>query len=169
MAEDARLFSIRVCILIIKFTLRFSLLPTSRNSDPGSRSKLSSPFPTTVRDLHLCYREKTSALSPLVDLRRIAQTKPAIKAFYNPFVSPSSIFVALYQVSSIPGVPVHQVRDADLASFHWVTELAVVCAVVTSIAPSFTAVRAVSRTDCPKLNHCGSFSLRGVVGRTILF
>ena len=48
------------------------LLPPTRNSDPGSYSRLFSPLPTTARALHL-HREKGSAGSPLVDSRRIAQ------------------------------------------------------------------------------------------------
>ena len=49
------------------------LLPPTRNSDPGSYSRLFSPLPSTVRALH-CYGEKTSTLSSLVDSRRIAPT-----------------------------------------------------------------------------------------------
>ena len=48
----------------------FYSLPPSRNSDPGSHSRLFSPLPTTVRALHF-YREKISALSSLVDSRRL--------------------------------------------------------------------------------------------------
>ena len=49
------------------------LLPLSRNSDPGShRARL---FSTRARALHLnFYREKDSALSSLVDSRRIVPT-----------------------------------------------------------------------------------------------
>ena len=47
--------------------------PSSRNADPGSHSRLFSPLPTTVRALHF-YREKSSALSSLVDSRRIVPT-----------------------------------------------------------------------------------------------
>ena len=47
--------------------------PSSRNADPGSHSRLFSPLPTTVRALHF-YREKSSALSSLVDSRRIVLT-----------------------------------------------------------------------------------------------
>ena len=57
-------------IPFIIFALLFSL-PPSRSLDPGSRSRLFSPLPITVRALH-CYREKISALSPLVDSSRIA-------------------------------------------------------------------------------------------------
>ena len=50
-------------------------LPPSRTSDPGSHSRLFPPprHPTTVRVLHF-YREKKSALSSLVDSRRIVPT-----------------------------------------------------------------------------------------------
>ena len=51
----------------------FFSLPPSRNSDPGTHSRLFSPLPTTVRALH-CYREKISALSSLVNLRRTVLT-----------------------------------------------------------------------------------------------
>ena len=56
-------------IPFIIFTLLFSL-PPSRNSDTGSHSRLFSPLATTVRALHF-YCEKISALSSLVDSRRI--------------------------------------------------------------------------------------------------
>ena len=58
-------------IPFIFFALFF--LSPSRNSDPGSHSRLFSPLPTTVRALHF-YRENISALSPLVDSRRIVLT-----------------------------------------------------------------------------------------------
>ena len=45
----------------------------SRNSDPGTHSRLLSPLSTTVRALHF-HRENTSALSSLVYSRRIAAT-----------------------------------------------------------------------------------------------
>ena len=48
-------------------------LRPSRNSDPGSHCWLFSPLPATVRALNF-YREKTSAFSSLVDLRRTAPT-----------------------------------------------------------------------------------------------
>ena len=48
----------------------FCSLPPSRNSDLGSHNRLFSPLSTTVRALHF-YREKNSALSSLVDSRRI--------------------------------------------------------------------------------------------------
>ena len=59
-------------IPLITFALLFSL-PPSRNSDPGSHSRLFSPPHTTVRAL-LFDREKISALSSLVDSRRIVPT-----------------------------------------------------------------------------------------------
>ena len=42
----------------------------SRNSDPRSQSRRCSPLHTVVRSLHF-YRDKTSALSSLVESRRI--------------------------------------------------------------------------------------------------
>ena len=60
---------------------RFFSLPPSRNSDPVSHSS-SPPFPPTVRVLHF-YREKTSALSSLVDSRRIVPTHAIIGALDN--------------------------------------------------------------------------------------
>ena len=51
----------------------FLYLPPSRNSDPGSHSRLFSPLPTTVRALHF-YREKISAVFSLVDSRRTVLT-----------------------------------------------------------------------------------------------
>ena len=51
------------------FALLFSL-PPSRNSDPGSRSKLF-PLPTAVCAFHF-YRDKAPAVCSLVDSRRIA-------------------------------------------------------------------------------------------------
>ena len=54
-------------------------LPPSRNSDPGSHSRLFSPLSTTVRALSFC-REKTSALSCLVGLPRIVPTHAKIGA-----------------------------------------------------------------------------------------
>ena len=45
----------------------------SRNSDPGSRSRLFSPLPAMVRALQF-YREKISGLSCLIDSRRIVPT-----------------------------------------------------------------------------------------------
>ena len=55
------------------------LLPLSRNSDPGShRARL---FSTRARALHLnFYREKDSALSSLVDSRRIVPIHAMISA-----------------------------------------------------------------------------------------
>ena len=60
-------------IPFMMFALLFSL-PASRNSDPGSHSRLFSP-PTifAVRALHF-YRDKISALSSLVDSHRTALT-----------------------------------------------------------------------------------------------
>ena len=49
-------------------------LPPSRNSDPGSPSRhFFSTLPTTVRALHL-HRQKTSALSSLVDSRHFKES-----------------------------------------------------------------------------------------------
>ena len=59
-------------IPFIIFTILFSL-PPSRNSDPGSHSRLFFSLPTTVRALHF-YRENISAPSSLVDLRRTVLT-----------------------------------------------------------------------------------------------
>ena len=57
---------------------RLVLLPPSRNSDPGSHSRLS-PLPTInmvrVRALRF-HRETASALSSLVDSRRIVTIHP---------------------------------------------------------------------------------------------
>ena len=50
--------------------LPFFSLPPSRNSDPGSHSRLFSPLPSTVCAL-LCSREKISALSSLVDSQHL--------------------------------------------------------------------------------------------------
>ena len=60
------------------FALRLSLRPSS-NSDPGSHSRRSSPLPTTVRALFF-YRDKNSALSSLVDSRRIVPTHATLSA-----------------------------------------------------------------------------------------
>ena len=57
-------------IPFIMFALLFSL-PASRNAGPGSHTRLFSLLPATVHAFHF-YREKTSALSCLVDSRRIA-------------------------------------------------------------------------------------------------
>ena len=71
--DDLFFFIIMIfSIPFIIFALLFSL-PPSRNSDPGSHSSLFPPLPTTVRALHCC-REKISALSSLVDSRRIVPT-----------------------------------------------------------------------------------------------
>ena len=67
-----------VCVCVFFFFFFFNSfyyrrpsfsLPPSRNSDPGSHSRLFSPIPTTVRALHF-YPEEISAL-PLVDSRRM--------------------------------------------------------------------------------------------------
>ena len=59
------------------------LFLSSRNSDPGSHtgSRLFSPLPARVRALHF-YRDKISALSSLVDSRRIVPTH-APRSFQN--------------------------------------------------------------------------------------
>ena len=54
-------------IPFIMFALLFSL-PPSRNSDPGSYSRLFSPLVTTVRALHYYYGGKISARSSLLRL-----------------------------------------------------------------------------------------------------
>ena len=87
-----------VLIVLILFTV-FLLIPTSshsililallfslpsmnsRNSDPGSQSRLFSPLAATVRALHLC-REKTSAFSRLVDSRRNEPNHASRRVFY---------------------------------------------------------------------------------------
>ena len=68
-------------IPLIVFALLFSLPPiNSRDSGPRSRnSRLFSPLPTTVRALHF-FREYNSALSSLVDSRRIVRTHPIVGA-----------------------------------------------------------------------------------------
>ena len=71
---------IYLVLCIIVFALLFSFPPiNSRNSDPESHSRLFSPLPSTVRALHF-YREKVSALSSLVDSRRIVLTHAIIGA-----------------------------------------------------------------------------------------
>ena len=73
-----RLYVIFIYLLLIflhpiyYLPLLFSL-PPSLNSDPGSHGRLFFPLSTTVRALHF-YREKISALSSLVDSRRIVLT-----------------------------------------------------------------------------------------------
>ena len=64
--------SVSVSSHLLIFYLLFSFLP-SRNSDAGPHSRLNSPLSTTVRAFHF-YRDKTSALSSLVDSRRIEPT-----------------------------------------------------------------------------------------------
>ena len=60
------------CIPFVMFAPSFfSPSYCSRNLDPGSHSRNFYPLPTTVRALHF-FREKTSALSSLVDPRRLA-------------------------------------------------------------------------------------------------
>ena len=62
-------------IQFIMFALTFSLPPTVVVTQiRGHIAGSSSPLPTTVRALHF-YREKISALSSLVDSRRIAPTQ----------------------------------------------------------------------------------------------
>ena len=80
-----------VCVCAVYFMINFYfstpfiiftglvLVPPSRNSDPGSHSRLFSPLPTAVRALHF-YREKDSALSAIVDWRRIVPTHAIIGA-----------------------------------------------------------------------------------------
>ena len=71
-------FSFSPAIPFIFSTLRFPLTP-SRNSDPGSHSRLFSPL------FSYLYREKTSALSCLVDSRRIACTHTRRSQQLTPF------------------------------------------------------------------------------------
>ena len=59
--------------------LLFLLYINSRDSDPGSHSRLFSALPATVRALHF-YREKDSALPSLVDSHRIAPTHAIVGA-----------------------------------------------------------------------------------------
>ena len=56
-------------------------LPPSRNSDPGSHSRLFSPLPTTVRALPFFYREKPWTLSSLVYSRLVEWRLPDTKQF----------------------------------------------------------------------------------------
>ena len=60
----------------------FSLAPiNSRNSDPGSKSRLFSPLhTTTVHALHFNCEKTHSAPSALIDSRRIAPTHAALLA-----------------------------------------------------------------------------------------
>ena len=73
-------------IPFITFALLFSLHP-SRNSDPGSHSTLFSPLPTTVCTVGALHfnRERTQALSSLVDSRRV-------------------VFVFISTSTSLPGI-----------------------------------------------------------------
>ena len=65
---------VRVCVFFspcqFLSSAFFISLPLSGNAHPGSHSRVLSPVLTTVRVLHF-YREKISALSSLVDSRRI--------------------------------------------------------------------------------------------------
>ena len=70
-------FGFPVPFIIFVFALQFSL-PPSRNSDPGSHSRLFSPFPTTVCAFFF-YREKTSA--PLPSSTRVKLCLPTLRAF----------------------------------------------------------------------------------------
>ena len=71
---------------LIMFALLFPL-PLTRNSNPGSHSRLFFPSPLrTVRALHF-YREKISALSPLVDSRRIVSTHARRSQHFDAFFS----------------------------------------------------------------------------------
>ena len=67
----------------------FFSLSLSRKSDPGSHSRLFSPLPATVRVLHF-HHEKISAVSSLVDSRRIVPTPryvlSAVDRFYFSFL-----------------------------------------------------------------------------------
>ena len=56
----------------------------SRNSDPGSLSRLFPPLPATVRALHF-YREKISAISSLDDSRRIEPSPRYKLSAVDPF------------------------------------------------------------------------------------
>ena len=85
---------IHVPIPFIVFALFFSS-PPSRNSDPGSHGRLFSPLPATVHALQF-YREKISALSSLVDSRRIAATQPRRSERLFPFFL--CTFISLYIV-----------------------------------------------------------------------
>ena len=69
------------------YYLRPSILPRSLNSDPGSRSRLFSPLPNTIRVLHF-YRERNLAFSPPVGSRRTAPTHPgrSQQLIFFPFV-----------------------------------------------------------------------------------
>ena len=89
-----------------------SSLPPSRSSDPGSHSRLFFPLPTRVRALHF-YRENISALSSLVDSRRIVPThaRPSQQLipffiFANKFrISPRRDSNSQTNTSSIRGLP----------------------------------------------------------------
>ena len=70
-------FSLLFSVTIIIFA--HLVLRPSRNSDLGSRGRPFSSLPATLRALHL-YHDKTSALSSLVDSRRILPTHAIISA-----------------------------------------------------------------------------------------
>ena len=75
--------------------------PASRNSDPGSHSRL---FPTKVRALHSFYRVETSALtSLLVDSRRIVPTHATRSQQLTHFV----IFAIINSKSHHSGIRTH--------------------------------------------------------------
>ena len=100
------------CII---FALLVSL-PPSRNSDPGSHSKLSSPPTHYGLCLPFFYRKKLSALSSLVNSRQIGLTHARrsqqfilfflITIFANKFkISPRRDSNSRINTSSIQGLP----------------------------------------------------------------
>ena len=74
-----RFFFLLFPIPFIISALLFLLYINSRDSDPGSHSRLFFALPATVRALHF-YREKDSALPSLVDSHRIAPTHAIVGA-----------------------------------------------------------------------------------------
>ena len=78
----------------------FYSLPPSRNSDPGSHTVAGScpRLPTTVRALHF-YREKISALSSLVDSRRIVLTHAINRRSQQLILIYSYIFANKFKIS----------------------------------------------------------------------
>ena len=60
---------------IIIFTISNSFFPSSSSSNPRSRSGAFFPLPTTYGTCLHFYREKNSALSSLVDARRIVRAR----------------------------------------------------------------------------------------------
>ena len=102
-------------IPFIIFALLFSLPPiNSRNSDPGSHSRLFS-LPTTVRALHF-YREKISALFSLVDSRRIVLTHARR--------SQQLILFLFFQINSKSrhgGIRTHGPTLVAFEGYHWST------------------------------------------------